>query len=242
MICQKCGNEIEEGKLICENCGADVQLIPSFEPEIEREIRDALANPYVDDEYEDEEDLEYIDDPEYYDENLEYEEEYPEEEYSEEEYSDEYEDQGFDEEYDGVLLDELDDFEDDEGDVLRQIALAVRQSRFRPLYIALCCILIIAVIISAVYVTKLVIHDNSAEYQAQMGMEAFDTGNYEAAITYMDRAHTLDSSFVIPEDVKKEAPFVLSHRIMTIARSHIDSAKFIRNMLDEIPVPMEDVR
>ena len=213
MICQNCGNEIEEGKLICEKCGADVQLIPSFEPEIEREIRDAMSNPYVDEAdqdeaeyYEEGDDGEY---PEYEGEYPEYEGEYPEYEgeypeyegdYPEyegeypEDYEEDYDDQGFDEEYDGLLLDELDDFEDDEGDVLRHIALAVRQSRFKPLYFALLGILIIAVVASAIYIARLVIHDNSVEYQAKMGMEAFDTGNYEAAITYMDRAHTLDSS------------------------------------------------
>ena len=47
--------------------------------------------------------------------------------------------------------------------------------------------------------------------------------------------------FVIPEDVKKEAPYVLSHRIMTVARSHIDNGKFIMNMLDEISVPLENL-
>ena len=47
--------------------------------------------------------------------------------------------------------------------------------------------------------------------------------------------------FVIPEDVRKEAPYVLSHRIMTVARSHIDNGKFILNMLDEIPVPLENL-
>ncbi len=47
--------------------------------------------------------------------------------------------------------------------------------------------------------------------------------------------------FVIPEDVRKEAPYVLSHRIMTVARSHIDNGKFIMNMLDEIPVPLENL-
>ena len=69
---------------------------------------------------------------------------------------------------------------------------------------------------------------------ARGSLALYRASQIEAAVNGRD--------FVIPEDVKKEAPFVLSHRIMTIARSHIDSAKFIMNMLDEIPVPMEDVR
>ncbi len=211
MICQKCGNEIDEGKLICEKCGSDVQLIPSFEPEIEREISDALSNPYVDDDEEeayyeddqayyddeliDEAEPEYYDDAEYNDDEAAYYEDEAiyDEEYRDEDYND-YEEQEFDEEYDGELLDELDDLEDDEGNVLRQIALAIRQSRFRPVYMILGGILVIAIIVSIIYIAGVVVHDNSSEYQAKMGMEAFDTGNYEAAITYMDRAHTLDSS------------------------------------------------
>ena len=69
---------------------------------------------------------------------------------------------------------------------------------------------------------------------ARGSLALYRASQIEAAINGRD--------FVIPEDVKKEAPFVLSHRIMTVARSHIDSTKFILNMLDEIPVPMEDVR
>ena len=69
---------------------------------------------------------------------------------------------------------------------------------------------------------------------ARGSLALYRASQIEAAINGRD--------FVIPEDVKKEAPFVLSHRIMTVARSHIDSTKFIMNMLDEIPVPMEDVR
>ncbi|MCR4584682.1 MAG: chitobiase/beta-hexosaminidase C-terminal domain-containing protein [Lachnospiraceae bacterium] len=185
MICSKCGAKLEEGKLICENCGADIQLIPSFEPEIENEIQGSLPIPDLDDDEETGDEI--------YDEDSDPDAYYEED--AEEDYGEEWdEEQEFDEEYDYELLDELDDFEDDEGDVLRHIAMAVRQSRFRPLYIGIGALLIVAVIISGVYITGMIIHDNSSEYQAKMGMEAFDTGNYEAAIIYMDRAHTLDSS------------------------------------------------
>jgi len=45
--------------------------------------------------------------------------------------------------------------------------------------------------------------------------------------------------FVIPEDVKQEASFVLPHRIMLTSRSHLGTAGFVRNMLEEIQVPLE---
>ena len=46
-------------------------------------------------------------------------------------------------------------------------------------------------------------------------------------------------TFVLPEDVKREAVPVLSHRVATISRSHIDAAEFISGLVEELPVPME---
>ena len=45
--------------------------------------------------------------------------------------------------------------------------------------------------------------------------------------------------FVIPEDVKKEAMAVLPHRLMLSGRSHLGNVGFVRNMLEEIEVPLE---
>lgn len=46
-------------------------------------------------------------------------------------------------------------------------------------------------------------------------------------------------SYVIPEDVKREAVPVLSHRIATVSRSHLDTAEFVSGLLEELPVPLE---
>lgn len=45
--------------------------------------------------------------------------------------------------------------------------------------------------------------------------------------------------YVIPEDVKREAMAVLPHRIMLSGRSHLGSQGFVRNMLEEVEVPLE---
>ena len=45
--------------------------------------------------------------------------------------------------------------------------------------------------------------------------------------------------FVIPEDVKREAVAVLPHRLMLSGRSHLGNLGFVRNMLEEIEVPLE---
>ena len=45
--------------------------------------------------------------------------------------------------------------------------------------------------------------------------------------------------YVIPEDVKREAVPVLSHRIAVVSRSHKDPETFITELLAELPVPLE---
>ena len=42
MKCPNCGNELEEGHLICEICGEEIQIVPDFEPEIENSITETL--------------------------------------------------------------------------------------------------------------------------------------------------------------------------------------------------------
>lgn len=43
MKCPNCGKEIEEGHLICEACGNEIQIVPDFEPEIENSITETLS-------------------------------------------------------------------------------------------------------------------------------------------------------------------------------------------------------
>lgn len=43
MKCPKCGEEIREGYLYCENCGEDIHMVPDFEPEIEYSMRETLS-------------------------------------------------------------------------------------------------------------------------------------------------------------------------------------------------------
>lgn len=43
MKCPKCGNELKEGHLICEQCGEEIRIVPDFEPEIENSITETLS-------------------------------------------------------------------------------------------------------------------------------------------------------------------------------------------------------
>lgn len=44
MKCSKCGAELKEGYLYCEQCGEDVHIVPDFEPEIEYSIHKTLES------------------------------------------------------------------------------------------------------------------------------------------------------------------------------------------------------
>lgn len=43
MKCQKCGARLPEGRLYCEQCGEEVQMVPDFEPELENSLTDVLS-------------------------------------------------------------------------------------------------------------------------------------------------------------------------------------------------------
>lgn len=77
MKCPNCGNELEDGHLICELCGEEIQIVPDFEPEIENSITETLSTLAAMQEGEDtkteaetDEDIEYIEDAEENEENL----------------------------------------------------------------------------------------------------------------------------------------------------------------------------
>ena len=42
MQCEKCGTELQDGKLYCENCGHGVQIVPDYNPELEERIARTL--------------------------------------------------------------------------------------------------------------------------------------------------------------------------------------------------------
>ena len=46
-------------------------------------------------------------------------------------------------------------------------------------------------------------------------------------------------SYVIPEDVKENAVHVLAHRLTVVTNSHLDPAERVRQLLAELPVPLE---
>ena len=44
MKCQKCGAQMVSGHLYCDTCGAEYQIVPDFDPEIENSIAQSMAD------------------------------------------------------------------------------------------------------------------------------------------------------------------------------------------------------
>ena len=44
MKCPNCGNEIKNGELYCEKCGAELQIVPDMEIDIESEMKKTMSH------------------------------------------------------------------------------------------------------------------------------------------------------------------------------------------------------
>lgn len=44
MKCPKCGGEMKDGTLYCEQCGEEIHIVPDFEPELEQNIQQTIDN------------------------------------------------------------------------------------------------------------------------------------------------------------------------------------------------------
>ena len=44
MKCPNCGKDVPEGHLYCEDCGAEIKIVPEFDPEVENRISETLSD------------------------------------------------------------------------------------------------------------------------------------------------------------------------------------------------------
>ncbi|MBR5422344.1 MAG: chitobiase/beta-hexosaminidase C-terminal domain-containing protein [Lachnospiraceae bacterium] len=209
MNCPNCGKKIAKGMLLCSYCGYEMQLIPDFDPEIDQEINDGLSDldmgliaPEGTEEYYAGTEGYYPEGEEYYPGTEEYYPEEPEEDvqlyvfdsngrpvpdqqpYAEEELDD------FDEEYDGIFDD--DDFDDDE-DVMHQIWLLIKASRFRWIIIPGLLVLVLVIVLLIMNFSKKLLNENSQSFQLEKAKAAADAGEYSEAVGYMEKALSIDS-------------------------------------------------
>lgn len=43
MKCPKCGNELDEGKLLCEKCGEEIKYVPDFDIDLEDQLKESIS-------------------------------------------------------------------------------------------------------------------------------------------------------------------------------------------------------
>ena len=55
------------------------------------------------------------------------------------------------------------------------------------------------------------------------------------------RAALSGRDYVIPEDVKAEAAYVVPHRLMMARRADLNVQSFVNTMLESVPVPLEEL-
>jgi tetratricopeptide (TPR) repeat protein len=44
MKCPNCGTELEDGKLLCENCGEEIKIVPDYDIELEDQLKESLSS------------------------------------------------------------------------------------------------------------------------------------------------------------------------------------------------------
>lgn len=145
MKCPKCGNELEEGKLLCEHCGEEVKIVPDFDIELEAQIHETLSSMA--------EDI-------------------------------------AEKEQDNIRDDDDDDIKDEWKDYFPKKTSSGK--KLNPL------VLLVIIVVGVAFLTAVSVHtyhqtqDNSYEYQYKKAVEAAATDNYDAAISYLERALALN--------------------------------------------------
>ncbi len=190
MKCPNCGNEIQDGKLLCEKCGTEIHIVPDFEPEIENQIEEGLSNvANIIGEVE-EEDFEA--DPDEFNvfstreirkNNLLKEDNFSDEDL---EYSDEDD-----------LPDE--DFWDVDETINKEDFIKLVRSFFGKGLLSKILLLILSILILCVIGFMAInishsVQENSFHYQYTKAQEAADSGNYSLAITHMEKACLIEST------------------------------------------------
>lgn len=62
MKCPNCGNEIQDGKLICESCGCELEIVTDYKFDVDKEMEKTLSS-IAKTEFADEYDIEFDEDP-----------------------------------------------------------------------------------------------------------------------------------------------------------------------------------
>ena len=202
MKCPNCNRELKEGQLYCEVCGEEIKMVPEFEPEIENSIEETLLGladiiNEEDDVVKSKSVVSKADKKESFSiftkENKKNKDDFLIEDFPDDE-----------ELLDGIKDDDLSDenFWDEEeiiafkGDsnIAKVFKAFWSRSFLSKMIVLLSSVLIIVVLVMATMAISRTLRENSYPYQVNQALEAAEAKDYNSAITYMEKALTMDSS------------------------------------------------
>lgn len=185
MNCPKCGNEIGEGKLICEKCGHEVKLVSDFEFEIENKIQESsLASSVRDilnDEFDNNQSSETLKEDDI---NIEDDELFKD-----------------DDELDN---DEFWDVEEvikfsKEHFIIKKLSGFFGKSTLNKIIVSVCVLVCLALVVTGTVICVRSVRNSSNSYQFKMAQKAYNKGDVEGALDYLEKAISIDSTDVNQE-------------------------------------------
>lgn len=202
MKCPKCNRELKEGQLYCEVCGEEIKMVPEFEPEIENRIEETLLNVADNiNEVAQEDNIPKNSVPKK--KNADSFSVFTKEEKKQKEHLllEDFTEDDFYEDIDVTDLPDEDFWDEEEvipfkgGDNIKKSFLTFWNKGIATKIIVFVAFVVIvgALVFATVVITKS-IQENSYEYQVNQALDAAEKEDYDLAITYLEKALTLDSS------------------------------------------------
>lgn len=158
MKCPNCGNQLSEGKLLCEKCGEEVKYVPDFDIELEHELRKSISTIM---------------------------EELVEQEPEKEEYAEKDVDESF----------ATEDLKDKFSDYFPKKKIDFLKEK-KAMIITITVVIVIAVCVAGVTAFSEFSRrrENSYDYQYEKAVACAQMGQYDEAVSYLERALAIDDS------------------------------------------------
>lgn len=167
MKCPNCGNEIEDGKLLCEQCGEEIKIVPDYDIELEAQLSETISNM-----------AENIGDTDIKADGAEETEENTEEDFTKED-------------------SDKEDFDEDNEELKESLKDYYRDTEFSHLNkkLIIAAGAIAAIIVVGFGISRIIMNsrNNSFGYQYDKAIECAAADHYDEAIIYLERAIALDA-------------------------------------------------
>lgn len=202
MKCPKCNRELKEGQLYCEVCGEEIKMVPEFEPEIENRIEETLLNVADNiNEVAQEDNIPKNSAPKK--KKTDSFSVFTKEEKKQKEHLllEDFPEDDFYEDIDVTELPDEDFWDEEEvipfkgGDNIKKSFLTFwNKGIATKIIVFIAFVVIVGALVFATVVISKSMQENSYEYQVNQALDAAEKEDYDLAITYLEKALTLDSS------------------------------------------------